>query len=59
MTARPAGLYTTHSNLLVTVIDFQMNTTAVVRALDDFRNERWEDVRRKAIWEYQAHRGPG
>ena len=36
------------TNLLVTVIDFQMNTTAVVRALDYFRNERWAEIRTMA-----------
>jgi hypothetical protein len=33
------------TNLLVTVIDFQMNTTAVLRALDSFRTQRWGEIR--------------
>jgi hypothetical protein len=33
------------TDLLVTVIDFQMNTTAVVRALNYFKNERWSEIR--------------
>lgn len=36
------------TNLLVTVIDFQMNTTAVGRALDYFRNRRWAEIRTMA-----------
>jgi hypothetical protein len=36
------------TNILVTVIDFQMNTTAVVRALDYFRSERWAEIRTMA-----------
>ena len=36
------------TNVLVTVIDFQMHTTAVVRALDHFRNERWAEIRTMA-----------
>jgi hypothetical protein len=33
------------SNLLVTVIDFRMNTTAVVRALHYYRDVRWAEIR--------------
>jgi hypothetical protein len=36
------------TNLFVTVIDFQMNTTAVLRALDHFKEERWSEVRTMA-----------
>jgi hypothetical protein len=32
-------------NLLETVLDYQMHTTAVVRALEYFRANRWNDVR--------------
>ena len=32
-------------NLLETVLDYQMHTTAVVRALEYFRSNRWNDVR--------------
>lgn len=32
-------------NLLATVIDYQMNTTAVVRAFQHFKDERWEEIR--------------
>jgi hypothetical protein len=35
-------------NMLVTVVDFQMNTTAVVRALDYFKNERSAEIRTMA-----------
>jgi hypothetical protein len=36
------------TNLLLTVIDFQMKTTAVVRALDYYRDERWAEIRTMA-----------
>ena len=32
-------------NLLATVVDYMMHTTAVVRALTHFRSTRWDDVR--------------
>ena len=32
-------------NLLETVLDYQMNTKAVVRALQHFRDNRWHEVR--------------
>ena len=32
-------------NLLETVLDYQMSTTAVVRALQHFRDNRWEEGR--------------
>jgi len=32
-------------NLLETVLDYQMNTKAVVRALQHFRDERWHEIR--------------
>lgn len=32
-------------NLIETVIDYQMNTTAVVRAFRHFRDHRWEKIR--------------
>ena len=33
------------TNLLATVVDYQMNTTAVERALDHYRRERWDELR--------------
>jgi hypothetical protein len=42
-----AGVFTEGdfvTNVLVTVVDFQMSTTAVVRALDYFKNERWAEI---------------
>src|SRR4051794_17444994 len=33
------------TNVLATVVDYQMNTTAVERALDHYRRERWDDLR--------------
>src|SRR6202050_1817769 len=35
-------------NLLATVIDYQMHTTTVVRALDHFKQHRWDEVRTMA-----------
>jgi hypothetical protein len=32
-------------NLIETVVDYQMHTTAVVRALEHFRANRWDEVR--------------
>lgn len=32
-------------NLLETVLDYQMHTTAVVRALQRFRDSRWDEIR--------------
>lgn len=32
-------------NLLETVLDYQMSTTAVVRALQHYRDHRWEEIR--------------
>jgi hypothetical protein len=32
-------------NLLATVIDYQQNTTAVVRALEHFKAHRWDEIR--------------
>ena len=32
-------------NLLETVLDYQMHTTAVVRALEHFREHRWDEIR--------------
>ncbi|MFQ5968140.1 MAG: hypothetical protein ACE5MI_11110 [Acidimicrobiia bacterium] len=32
-------------SLLETVLDYRMNTLAVARALDHFRDERWDEVR--------------
>jgi len=32
-------------NLLETVLDYQMHTTAVVRALQRFRDNRWDEIR--------------
>jgi len=32
-------------NLFETVLDYQMSTTAVVRALQFFRDNRWDDIR--------------
>jgi hypothetical protein len=32
-------------NLLETVLDYQMNTKAVVKALQHFREERWHEIR--------------
>lgn len=32
-------------NLLATVVDFQMHTTAVVRALEHFKARRWDEIR--------------
>ena len=32
-------------NLLETVLDYQMNTKAVVKALQHFRDERWHEIR--------------
>lgn len=31
-------------NLLEIVLDYQMHTTAVVRALQHFRNHRWDEI---------------
>jgi hypothetical protein len=33
------------TNLLITVVDFQMNTTAVIRAIGHFKDERWAEIR--------------
>jgi hypothetical protein len=33
------------TNLLETVLDYQMHTTAVVRALEHFRDHRWDEIR--------------
>jgi hypothetical protein len=35
-------------NLLTTVIDFQMSTTAVARALEHFKTNRWDQIRTMA-----------
>jgi len=32
-------------NLLATMIDYQMNATAVVKAFEFFRTHRWDEVR--------------
>ena len=32
-------------NLFETVLDYQMHTTAVIRALEHFKEHRWDDVR--------------
>ncbi len=33
------------TNLLETVLDYQLHTTAVVKALEHFRNTRWDEIR--------------
>jgi hypothetical protein len=45
-------------NLLATVIDYQQNTTTVVRALQHFKNEHWEEVRTGADLEEVMARLP-
>jgi hypothetical protein len=43
-----AGVYVEEDyvlNLLETVIDYQLHTTAVVKALQHFRDNRWDEVR--------------
>jgi len=36
------------TNLLATVIDFQMHSTAVVRAIEHYKAKRWDEVRTMA-----------
>jgi hypothetical protein len=33
------------TNLLATVVDFQMRTTTVVRAIEHFKTHRWDEIR--------------
>ncbi len=44
--AAPANLETDYVvNLLETVLDYMMQTTSVVRALEHFRTHRWDEIR--------------